>query len=525
MQVLGTSVRWLMKSDDRKKQLQFCLLFGMAIGMLGHGFMFGNKLMNHDELEFYSNIGIAGVAAGRYVLHLIWKLFSDFSTPWLNGILGVLALSFAGFFLSDAFDWRCHWQWICAEGLIVLFPINIDIFCYMYEAHGLMMGVMFACMAPWMMRHGGKGRFPLTVLMVMLATGVYQINLMLAIGLLILYVVKNTVEGVSAGETGRRAWALALECAFAAIAGMLVYLVGLKVIAAVGGVKLNEYQGMDTIGQLDLTLVPGKIVSAYQTVWQEYVTHAPDYVNGRTMLFRLPLFLLGIAGLTFSVLRSLWMKKPGQAVLLALCGLLLPLVCCGIFFMGDDFMFIHIITFYPMLIMLVLPMAFVGREKPDAGWLRRGCALGLALLYMGFGVNNVILSNQAYLRHYQAHTRATHFANRLASRVEALDGYRPGTPLKTWGYMNHEDSLLYFEYDFVSRFLEFGGIRMELDYMWPFCAANFMNAVIGLPVSDGQYWEPETPEQLAQIEAMPCYPKEGSVAMVGEVCVVKFNDW
>ena len=58
MQVLGTSVRWLMKSDDRKKQLQFCLLFGMAIGMLGHGFMFANKLMNHDELEFYSNIGI-----------------------------------------------------------------------------------------------------------------------------------------------------------------------------------------------------------------------------------------------------------------------------------------------------------------------------------------------------------------------------------------------------------------------------------------------------------------------------------
>jgi len=55
------------------------------------------------------------------------------------------------------------------------------------------------------------------------------------------------------------------------------------------------------------------------------------------------------------------------------------------------------------------------------------------------------------------------------------------------------------------------------------CETGNMTVVVGLPVSDGQGWAPKTPEEQAQLDAMPYYPAEGSVAMIGDTCVVKFS--
>lgn len=525
MECIRRAVEWLRKPQDRRQLLRFCLLSGLVVGLLAHAFMFTNKLPNHDDLEYYLDLKDAGLGAGRYFLFFFWKIFSDLSTPWLNGVLGVFFASLGTFFLCDSMDWREHWQAMAAGLILQLYPANIDIYCYMYEAHVLMLGILFACAAPWLMQFGGRWRMPLTALTVWVATGIYQINVMLAIGLLILYVIRVTIAGAWQGQKGLAAWGWAVQCAAAAIAGLVLYIVGLRLLSSIGGVALNAYQGVDQTGNLNLALIPQKIAEAYRMTWNEYVADVPDYVNGRMTIFRTPMVLLGIAALAVHAVVCVWKKKPAQAALLVVCGLLLPLACCGILFMGDEITKVHIITLYPLILMLLLPLCVLCPAQQQEGTFRRGLALLTAVLYLGYGFNGVILANQVYYRHHQSFTRAEHFANRLAGRIEALEEYHPGVPLKTWGYMNHEDSLLYFEYDVASRFLPFGGIRMELDYSWPYCAANLMNVVIGLPVSDGQYWEPETPEQLAQIEAMPCYPKEGSVAMVGEVCVVKFNDW
>lgn len=47
--------------------------------------------------------------------------------------------------------------------------------------------------------------------------------------------------------------------------------------------------------------------------------------------------------------------------------------------------------------------------------------------------------------------------------------------------------------------------------------------MIGLPVQVTTTWQPWTEEEAAALAAMPSYPREGSVGMVGEVCVVKFG--
>lgn len=86
---------WLGDEMSRRRLLRLCLIAGMLAGLFAHGFMFANKIPNHDDLYYDVDISGAGVESGRFALFFFWKLFSNLSAPWLNGILGVGFLSCA----------------------------------------------------------------------------------------------------------------------------------------------------------------------------------------------------------------------------------------------------------------------------------------------------------------------------------------------------------------------------------------------------------------------------------------------
>lgn len=522
MNAIRAALKWLQKNLSRRELICLCLIAGLCVGMLAHGFMFANKIPNHDDLEHYADLGVVGVANGRYVLHLIWKLFSDLSVPWLNGIMGTLFLCGAAFFVCESFDVTQRWQALTATCLLQLYPVNVSTYCYMYEAHVFMLGVMLAAASVWVV-HKQKGwlRFAVCALLIMLSTGIYQIYVMFAIGLLMLLVIRRAAEG---GHTAREDWGFAVCCAVSAIAGLVLYLIGLKLIQRFGSMALNSYQGIDQTGSLNLALIPQKIADSYEKVWEHFVSDVPDYITGRMRIFHTPLALLGAASLLLSAVGCIRRRAFAHAALVLVCALLLPLVCCGIYFMGDEIAIIHMITFYPMLLIHMLPLVLIRPEEKVRLSVRSLAALAAMVLYLGYSFQCVILDNQAYYRHYLSFTRAQHTAERMARRIEELPEYQPGTKVAVAGYMNAEQSLVYFEYDVASRFLPFVGMRMELDYFWDYCLPNLLSRVIGLPVTGaGDDWVP-TDEQEAAIVAMPCYPEPGSIAFVDDVCVVKLSD-
>ena len=63
--------------------------------------------------------------------------------------------------------------------------------------------------------------------------------------------------------------------------------------------------------------------------------------------------------------------------------------------------------------------------------------------------------------------------------------------------------------------------------------ADFLNSMIeahasdvfivaGLPLTPVYDWQPTEAEQ-AVVDAMPCYPAEGGVVIVGDLCIVRFS--
>ena len=59
--------------------------------------------------------------------------------------------------------------------------------------------------------------------------------------------------------------------------------------------------------------------------------------------------------------------------------------------------------------------------------------MAVACLMYGFCFS--MLSNQAYYRMHMAFTRAENFGNRLATRIESMEGYHSGMRLVTRGYL------------------------------------------------------------------------------------------
>lgn len=518
MKFSATVGKWLNVTLDRKGLFKLCITAGLLIGLLAHGFMFTNKIPNHDDLYYDVDITGVGVESGRFALLFFWKMFSNLSTPWLNGVLGILFLSGAVFLLADTFDLRRRWQALSAALVLVVFPENISIYCFMYEAHIFMLGILLAALVPWTVRRGRYG-WLWAVLPLLLATGIYQVFLLLAVGLLLCLMIYDTAR------LGR-GWTLALRCAATALLGLLLYLLTVKLTLRLTGTELNQYQGMDKMGALDLSALPEKLALAYQTVWDYFFADVPIYF---VKLMRLAQGLLASLGLVAALGlcgRAFVQRRPMEGVLLLGCVALLPLCAAGIYFMGDDIV-IHSLVLYPLVLLLLLPVAVgpFAMERLPRLPLRRGAAAMLLAGSLLYGFEGAVLSNQAYYKQYLAYSRGAAFANRLAERIERADGYTPEMTVALYGYVNGHlpEWLVYFEPEDTFRFTPMSGMNTELDYVNFLSMPKMLRRVAGLPVNAVSDWQPATDEERAQLEAMSGYPAEGSVAVIGDVCVVKFG--
>ena len=516
--------KWLGATLTRRQLLQFCLVVGMLVGMLAHGFMFANKIPNHDDMKHYVDLTGVGAESGRFVLYIFWKLFYTMSVPWLNGILGLLFLSGASFLLCDAIDCRHAWQAGAVAVVAVVFPVNVSIYCYMYQAHAFMLGIACAMAAPWMIRRGGRLGLIWAALCVMLATGVYQVFLMLAIGLLIVFVIWYATR--DEGRTPGAAWSMAIRCALVALGGLALYFAGVWVVVHIGGITLNEYQGINHMGQVSWNDLPAKLQTAYRTALEWYFTDTPSYTTKLMRLAQGGAIVLGWVWLVATVIRALLARRWGHAALLVACALLLPASAAGIYFMGDEIV-VHHITLIPMIVLLLQPVLCMNPQPlPDGtrrtGMAKRACAPLLATAYLVYGFSLAVIDNQAYYRMYMAYTRAEHFMSRVAARIESMPGYQPGLRLVTVGYLNEKESLIYFEYDIADRFLPFVGILNEVDYAWPHVSVRMLTQVAGLPLEPVEDWQP-TEEEAAIVQAMPCYPAEGSIVITDDLCIVRFS--
>ena len=66
-------------------------------------------------------------------------------------------------------------------------------------------------------------------------------------------------------------------------------------------------------------------------------------------------------------------------------------------------------------------------------------------------------------------------------------------------------------------------MRNEFDYYWYDTGLWMLTRIVGLPMTPEYGWQPQTGQEKELLESMPCYPAEGSIVFIGDLCLVKFS--
>ncbi len=496
------------------KHIRLTFLASLVLGFLTHSYAFLNKFTNHDDLNqmFCADYG---VASGRWLLPAVLRLDGDMSMPWVIGVLSLVCLALTACITVTLLRIRSPLGCILTAALLVSFPAVTATFGYMFTASGywfsLLLAALAACAA---CRLGWRGSV-LGAVLLTLSMGIYQAYLPAAAVLMAGSLLLETLEGEG---TPRRLLGKGLRLVLTLGAGVGAYL--LLVRLTTGETGLTDYEGIADMGRVSLSQVPRLVFYAYRKYWfffwkNDWGCHFPFLRWG---------FLLAALGTLLLLGALLYRKRPGKGRTFLTLGLtaLYPLAGTFIYVMVPKG-YVHIHMLYPMVYILLLPLALLECAAPEEDGLTRRLVSWVLALTLGLTSYSYWLTdNNAYLKADFAFRQCAAWSDRLVMRIEDCPGYEPGMKVVLLGSNVREAALSPTPELNLSRLVgifDLGDLRTYFTYR------HFLRYFLAFtdPVYTG---DSETAALFAlkpEVEAMPLYPRQGSVKVVDGAVVVKLN--
>ena len=491
-------LRAAMTARWQRDRLPF--LTALAVGLLAHGFAFANKLVNHDEIESLFGKG-ATVTSGRWGLELVKILFPDWSMPWLYGLLSLLLISAAACLMLRILDLRSTAMRILLPALVTGFPSLTGNFCFMFTSAPYAWAFFLAVLAVYVYRWGEPLRMGLSLLLLVLALGIYQAYIAVAATLFLLSMLADALDNEKpVGEIvldGVKALAL-MGAAIAVYYGVTL------LVFCFTGAEFNGYVTENVNGAVS---IPRRIRMAYDDFF--YIFRFRHFSLITSEFSRWLHILLVTAAIVCMAPR---MKKPPQIALVAVLTLLLPLsICCMVLIMSEES--IHTLVMYGFVCLYFGMGLVVERlEKPAGGAVPSAFALLLAAVALG----NVYFANKCYLKLKLQYENAYAFYSVLTARVLSTEGFDENTRLALIG---SQDNLLHSFPELDTE--EFPAIGRDL--INAYSRENLLRYYLGfeLPFASGE--ETERLAQDPRVLAMAEYPYDGSVRKIDDFIVVRLG--
>ena len=482
----------------RENRLPF--LSAVIAGLAAHGYAFGNKLLNHDEIESLFGKG-ATVTSGRWGLELVKILFPDWSMPWIYGLLSLALIAFAACLMLKTLDIRTSGLRIVLPALIVSFPSLTGNFCFMFTSSAYAWSFFLAVLAVYLFRDGEVRRGLISVPLLVLALGIYQAYISVAACLFLLLMLCQTLDGEKTVPEIIRFGVKALAMLLLAVA---LYYGATQLVFHITGAEFNDYVTENVNSAVSL---PRRVRMAYDAFLYVFTFRNFYLITSEfSRCLHIALGGLTLVACAFIALRS---RRPLYAMLAAFLLALLPLgICCMFLIMSQES--IHTLVMYSFVSVYLLMGLAAERVKriPAASFL----TLPLAVIVLA----NVYFANMCYLKLDLQYENARAFYTVLAARVESTPGFDGDCKLCLIG---KQDNLLHTFPELDTEL--FMGVNRDLVNIYS--RENLIRCYLGLdlPFTDAE--TAETLENDPRIAAMAEYPYDGSIRRIDDILVVKLG--
>ncbi len=494
----------------------------VLIGLAAHLFALTNVLKNHDNI-IMTGYG-AGTASGRWFMgwigDVIQEVWGNYNIPFFNGLLGIFLLAAGAYLGVLIFDIRDYTLCILWGGLFVAFPSVTSLMFYMYAVPYYAAAILMTMAAVYWTdryRFGWIG----AIFLLALSLGIYQAYYPLAVGLYVTILIVRSLTGrYSVKEAIRKAF---LYLGILA-ASMAAYFVVLKLRLNMLNLQLNTYKNIDKMGQIKLSEIPDMISRTYR---EFFGIPLDDYYQmSATQIISWMLIALAVLSIAMILLLLLRGGRKGLRerwpafVFLTLY----PAAVNSITLMCYHSKIYTLMIFAGVLVYL-LPLLLVSElgkyscsKKPIPRffpWIRLcACgALGLVLL------NYIWQSNGNYITMYYTDQQMYYYLNSMVTQVKETDGFN--TDLK-WAFIgsNVRDPLR--DNPWKETPFWYGGNKKQL--INEYSRKNFFSQILGYNIPWASQEEIQALAKNETIQAMATYPNDGSIAVVGDIVVIKLEE-
>ncbi len=489
----------------------------MGAGSLVHLFGLVNVMHNYDDIAQQPRGYGTGITSGRWLLSVMgdiaeW-LGGNYNLTLVNGLLFIALLAVSAGFLVSILGIRNHTMAALSGMLLTVFPSAFSTLAFRYTSAYYGVGILLAVLAVWVLP---RYRFGVILSAVCMAgsLGIYQAYIPITIGLFVLLLLRQTLQGQSSlWELIRRG----IYYCVTLLLGLCCYYLFLKVTLWIYGTALSNYQGIDQMGKLSFNDFPGLVWEAFYM----FCTFPLKNHYGLASMKLIKLSYIALAGISAGIMGYILLIRMRKILLAVFAGLM-----CLVFPVAVNFVvimcpesWIYTLMVYAFVLAGFVPIVLLDCLQEWNGkqvsYIGKTIVLCLAVLIGGYAYK----TNVNYTALYFSNRQIENCLNSMIVQIRMTEGFDTE---KQWAFVGEmEDPLLncYWQYE-----MEFGGIEptqeMLQRYSWNewvrnYCGYSFPAA------SDEQILQLYETEQ---VQNMPCWPNEGSIQVIDDFVVIKCGD-
>lgn len=525
----------------------------IILGLFCHAFMMTNKWLNLDDIVQLVD-SMDRTTSGRWFLTFPSWIGSEFSIPWLNGMLTIIYSGVMASFIVGMFKVKSKVFSILIGGILVTFPTIASLMPFMNTQDSYQFGAMLAVIGAYLLvkyKHG----YIWTALLLTLSLGIYQTYLGLAAGLILIYILIKLVENKT---DIKEIFMLLINTGISFISAIGVYLFISRVVF---GHLLVDYKGLDSMGSIPLSKIPVAVGNAYYQMLKFFIGKEFNY-HWPFMPYIFILSILLIFYLIYFLVKKSNMDGR-RKLFVAFILTVFPLAVNIIYVMSHE-AGVMLRMAYSYVVCFIMPLIlidFIQKEYVDESLdenlmfdrnvsdvsmieeiesydvleverfrrrpiIKKHSLLNYGVWFLTITImlsvyNNIYVSNKTYFKVWITNKTSDAYANRIAMRIEDFPGYQRDSKVV---FLGNPDSRTSFTTEIDTRDVEPMIIANHLTRLYSF--KYYPKQFLGLPntISDEDSITPELEFLRPEIESAPLYPAQGSIFMVDDTIYIKFKD-
>ena len=511
----------LISKEVIKKPWFTAFASGAAVGIITHLFGLVTVIHNSDDIGNQPFGFGTGLRSGRWFLSmlgtLVKKLFGGYNIPYLSGLLFVLLVAVSAAVVVATLRLEKK-RWAAFVGAtFVVFPTISAIMLYKHTVLYYGIAILLSVLAVFFLDRFKFG-LPLSVFCLALSMGIYQAFAPVTITLFVILLIKKAIKQE---KSFKQLVILGFYYCLSLALGVGLYYLILQICLNVTNTKLGTYQEINNMGKISISELPQLIKKAYKGFLRLPVK---DYCSlAQTKLIRLCYLVLGVFSVLFTVyLLISRVKNFLNSAFVVAMGIILPLAFNFIVIMcpSSD---IYTLMVFSFVLAPCFPVILLDCHSPiTRKWQvifektsSKIVVLTLSILIFCY----VYIANTNYMYLFYSNRQTENYMASIVTQVRMTEGF---TSDKNWALIGTlDDPLLKGSWSKVPK-LQGNATTQRL--LTAGSKLSWMKTYIGYNVPIA------TDEEIAEIKEdprfaeMPCWPDNGSIAIIDDIVVIKFSN-